>query len=196
MDAMSLNERLSLAINRLAHHSRLADVVMASAAQFIPFLLAGILLAAWFRQKGGPNRAAFRAAASGLLGLALAPLLGLLHYQPLPATLGLGRPLVVHVANNSFPSEHTSLSFAVAVSLLLSRNKLWPAALALAALVGFARIFVGVHFPADVVAGAALGALAGLLIRVCGRQVDWLADSVHRLQRRAFLRVLRRRNRS
>lgn len=194
-EAMSLNERLFLAMNRLAHQSRPVDLVMVAAAQAVPFLLAGMLLAAWFWKKREPNRAAFRAAMSAILGLGLAPLLGLLHDQPLPATLGLGQQLIVHAANNSFPSEHTSVSFAVAISLILSRNGLWPIALALAVLVGFARIFVGVHFPADVLAGAALGSLAGLVTHVGRKPTDTLADSVHRLQRRVLLNLSRRRDR-
>jgi undecaprenyl-diphosphatase len=185
--AVSLNERVFLAVNGLAHHSRVADYVMVATAQAVPFLLAGMLLVAWFWQRREPNHAAFRAATSGLLGLGLAPLIGMAHYQPVPAGLGLGQQLIVHVANNSFPSEHASVAFGVAVSLLLSRNRLWPAALALAVLVGFARIFVGVHFPADVLAGAAAGTLAGLVTHVGRKPIDTLAEFVHRFQRRALL---------
>ena len=193
---MTVNERLFVAINGLAHHSRPVDLVMVAAAQAVPFLLAGMLLVVWFWQSREPNRAAFRAATSGVLGLAFAFLLGLVHYQPVPAALGLGQQLIGHVANNSFPSDHTSVVFGVAASLLLSRNRLWPAALALAVWVGFARIFVGVHFPADVVAGAALGSLAGLVTHVCRKPIDSLADSVHRLQQRVVLRLWRRNVRS
>jgi len=188
---MNPNEWLFLAINHLAHHHNALDLIMILSAQYIPFLLAALLLGAWFWHGARHIYAAFRAVLSGLLALGLAPLLGLFHYQPLPFVLGLGRPLIAHEANNGFPSDHASLAFAVVTSLLLSRHALGPYALALAFLVGFARIFVGVHFPSDVLAGALLGTLGALLIYAFGRQIDRLADLTYKVQER-ILNGLRR----
>lgn len=184
---MTLNERVFLDINGLAHHSAVLDRFMILCAEYIPFVLAAILLAAWFR---GTRHAAFRSAMSGGLGLGAAQLLGLAHYQPLPFVLGLGRPLIVHVADNGFPSDHATLCFAVATSLLLSGSRLGPLAILLAVLVGFARIFVGVHFPFDVLAGTALGTAVALLVFAFGRGVDWAADRVATVQA-AVLKGLR-----
>jgi len=180
--SLGLNEQVFLQLNGLAHHSALLDRFMVVSAEYIPFVLAALLLALWFR--GGARRAAFRAALSGGIGLGFARLLGLAHYQPLPFVLGLGHPLIAHAANNGFPSDHATLGFSVAASLLLSGSRLGPLALALAALVGFARIFVGVHFPFDVLAGTALGVGTGLLIHAGGRWVDRLADRAEELQKR------------
>jgi membrane-associated phospholipid phosphatase len=66
----------------------------------------------------------------------------------------------------SFPSGHTAQTFLV-VTLAISHLSLpWPAAVALyglAALVGFTRIYVGAHYPRDVIAGAILGLVWGTL---------------------------------
>lgn len=188
---MSPNERLFLAINHLAHRNGVLDIIMVLSAQYIPFLLAALLLGAWFWRRARHVSAAFRAALSGLLALSIAPLLGLLHYQPLPFVLGLGEPLISHEANNSFPSDHASLAFAVAVSLLLSGDGLGPYALSLAVLVGFARLFVGVHLPSDVLAGALLGTLVALLIHLLGGQIDRLATSVYKVQQIVFKKLRR-----
>ncbi len=66
---------------------------------------------------------------------------------------------------NSFPSGHTCAAFAFALALCVSLPWKWgkAAALAAAVLMGFSRLYVGVHFPSDVLAGAVIGALCGLL---------------------------------
>lgn len=71
---------------------------------------------------------------------------------------------LVDAGAHSFPSGHTCAAFAFAVALCCSIPRKWAKAAALiaAALMGFSRVYVGVHFPSDVLAGALIGALAGL----------------------------------
>ncbi len=57
----------------------------------------------------------------------------------------------------SFPSGHTATTFACAVSLLCMRVKYAPLALVYAILMGFSRVYVGVHYPTDVLFGAIVG---------------------------------------
>lgn len=65
----------------------------------------------------------------------------------------------------SFPSGHTSMAFAVATELTLDFKKWYVAvpAYAWAAGVGYSRIYLGEHYPSDVLAGAAVGAGSALL---------------------------------
>ena len=63
----------------------------------------------------------------------------------------------------SFPSGHASASFAAAVSLFMWHKKEGTAALVLAVLIAFSRIYVCVHYPTDVVAGALFGTAAALV---------------------------------
>lgn len=63
----------------------------------------------------------------------------------------------------SFPSGHTSSSFAAAVVFFRQLPKKWGVpALVLAILIGFSRIYVGVHYPTDVLAGMAVGTLLAI----------------------------------
>lgn len=66
---------------------------------------------------------------------------------------------------NSFPSGHTCAAFAFAVALCGVLPQKWARAAVLAAafLMGASRLYVGVHFPSDVLAGALIGTLCGLL---------------------------------
>ena len=71
-------------------------------------------------------------------------------------------PLLAGTVGSSFPSGHAATSFAGAVILSYLVPRAAPALLALAFAVAFSRVYVGVHYPADVLAGAALGCVAGL----------------------------------
>ena len=66
---------------------------------------------------------------------------------------------------NSFPSGHTNAAFAFALAVWACAPKKWmkAAAVAMAAVMGLSRLYVGVHFPSDVLVGAIVGSLCGLL---------------------------------
>jgi undecaprenyl-diphosphatase len=67
-------------------------------------------------------------------------------------------PLVHLPASASFPSGHATTSFAGATGYSRLEQRLAPAFVLLAAAIAFSRLYVGVHWPTDVIAGAALGA--------------------------------------
>ena len=71
------------------------------------------------------------------------------------------RLLIAWPDDFSFPSGHTGASFAAVAALYASRSKLWIPSLILAVLIAFSRLYLYVHYPSDVLAGIAIGIMAG-----------------------------------
>ena len=180
---MSLDWDLFLAINSLGGHSLWLD----AAGRFLAedaFLLFGVLLVAlWFLPGGmepGRARQARVANATLVLGGALlaAHVIGLFLYRPRPFITHAVTQLITHPPDSSFPSDHTALAFTLVVALwpVLGRTRwFW---LAWGVLIGWARVFVGVHFPMDVVGGAILGATWGGLALVLAPRLARIEASV------------------
>lgn len=72
--------------------------------------------------------------------------------------------LIPRPADYSFPSGHTSAGFAVASALLLEKSKLGIPVLVLAVIIAFSRLYLYVHFPSDVLAGALLGVVSAFVV--------------------------------
>ena len=79
-------------------------------------------------------------------------------------------PLVALPHSSSFPSGHSATAFAGAVVLSYLVPRAAPALLVLAAGIAYSRLYVGVHFPLDVVAGAGIGVATALLLLVAARR--------------------------
>ena len=74
-------------------------------------------------------------------------------------------PLIITSDPNSFPSGHTSAAFSVGFLWAKFSKKQWIkiSCILQAILMGFSRLYVGVHYPSDVVAGALVGGLCSIL---------------------------------
>ncbi|HBL40024.1 MAG TPA: hypothetical protein DDY98_00015, partial [Ruminococcaceae bacterium] len=85
------------------------------------------------------------------------------HYLPWQEAGVYTYPNIIARPNSfSFPSGHTSSSFAAATVLFCNNKKLGAPALVLAVLIGFSRIYCGVHYCTDVLAGTVVGVAFGI----------------------------------
>ncbi|MHC3469016.1 phosphatase PAP2 family protein [Streptomyces sp. 7R007] len=137
-------------------------------------LLALVLLVLWcwwsVRRKGGEDAAASVAAlvwaplAAGLAVLVNVPIRGFVE-RPRPFREHQGLDVLVSGKTDySFVSDHATIAMALGVGLFVAHRRFGLAGIALALLEGFCRVYMGVHYPTDVVGGFALGTAVALLL--------------------------------
>ncbi len=135
----------------------------------VPATLAGLWLWGGQLQRG----LVLKALAGIGVALFISYLCGALWPHPRPFAIGLGHAFFPHKATSSFPSNHTIIIATLAFTLLFDRR--WAgwgwAALALAAVVGLSRVYLGVHFPLDIAGGLLLAPLAAALVVPVWRRV-------------------------
>ena len=168
-----LSDALFLRVNDVARSSAWLHGPATAYAKYGVVLFAGLLLLGVWRRRGA---AAVELAAAVWAGLAT--LLAVAVNQPVAALVAEPRPYAVHPAalvlvdrssDWSFPSDHSVMAGAAAVGLFLVSRRLGAVAAVAALLMAITRVYVGAHFPLDVVAGLCLGGLVSgfgwLLVR-------------------------------
>ncbi|MGC9155234.1 MAG: phosphatase PAP2 family protein [Ferrimicrobium sp.] len=186
-EIVRLNRQLYLDVNHFAIATPWAHGFMAGYAHLIGIgLLALLLLIAWWRARSRPNpersvakvlwAAGGTIIAEGISHDVLKPLIA--ERRPY-LTLAHVEVLLTRTNGFSFPSGHATIAGAVIVGLWLSRDRLMTL---LAILVGvflaFGRVYVGMHYPGDVVAGLIFG---GLLVWILSPLGVWLLTKITRV---------------
>lgn len=168
MGAVGVDQSLFLTIFSWTGRSAWLDLPMKALANdyLVPVTLSLALLWLWFSSPG--QEKVQRPILAGVVAQgvvnALIEVINLVYYRPRPFLELNLQPHFYRPLDSSFPSNGTTVAFALATTLLLA-HRAGALALIPAALHGFGRVYVGIHYPGDVLAGAALGVLAsyGLL---------------------------------
>lgn len=158
------------------------------AAQWLIFVMPLSLVMLWLG--GGPGReVALRAFVAASCALALNGLIGQFWYSPRPFVLDVGQTFLLHDPDSSFPSDHATSIFSVALVLAFSRvreaRRVGCLLLPLALVVAWSRVYLGVHWPKDM-AGALLmsAAMAALVhtaaVRAACAQLLPVVESLYR----------------
>lgn len=172
-------------VNDFARHTGWLHKPLEVYASYGVVLFALLLLAGWWmaRMTGDPRRVglALLAPVSTLLAVAInQPIVHAVHERRPFVVLPHMLLLVHHSADPGFPSDHATMAGAVTAALWLVSRRLGIVTGVLALLMAFARVYVGAHWPGDVLAGLALGAAVALVLglvlqRVVAAVVAYLA---------------------
>jgi undecaprenyl-diphosphatase len=162
------------AVNHLARHTAWLHEPARLYAGYGVVVFAALLLWSWWlaRRDGDVARvsAALWAPAGALLALGVNQVLARTFAEPRPyAVLPHSLVLVSRSTDPSFPSDHAVMAGAVAAGIMVANRRLGIATAGLALLMAATRVYVGAHFPLDVVAGLVVGALVAVLSYVLVR---------------------------
>lgn len=183
-------------INAPAGHYALLDALGVLFAKYAPEIWALIFIIIWFwppYRRTRSRRAVIYAVVAGVVALVINVLIThFAPYRPRPFVLEphLVHQLVSHARDSSFPSDHAAGSFGFAVGLFFAGSGAGILGIILALIVSWARVFVGLHWPTDVLMGALVGIVSGLLVLGLRRYLEWLVNLVFWI-----LRVPRERSR-
>jgi undecaprenyl-diphosphatase len=160
-------------INHLAVTDRSLDPLMIFLAEKAEYLFFAGILFYWFFQihKSQNRRMVVEACISACIALAINAGIGMVFYRDRPFVAHHVNWLIPHAKNASFPSDHATASFVIAAAIWNWRKRDGWVWLIFAAAISLSRVWTGVHYPSDVIAGMIIGTATALVIH--NRMQHW-----------------------
>lgn len=199
MQAMPM-DTLNLALFTLINASPETDALWLWLAHFcaVPLIwvVPALLAFGWLRGGDRLRRPLLEAFLATLLALGASALIGWLWPTPRPFVVPVGHTFLEHAATPAFPSNHLIIMMTMACSLLLHRDtrRIGGCLLLLAPPVAWSRVFLGVHFPQDML-GALPVSVAVTLLVAAGRErlvLPLYREVACRLHQRLFAPLISR----
>ncbi|WP_391119822.1 undecaprenyl-diphosphatase [Psychrobacillus sp. L3] len=180
-----MNYHIFQQINEWAGHSKLLDTIMITLSNSLPYISVVIILYLWFighKQQGIEKRyTAIYAIFSSAIALVINAIIHLVYYHPRPFVTHQVHQLVPHTADSSFVSDHAVLVFAIAWIFIMRNERFKYPILIWAIVVGLSRIYVGVHYPIDVIGSALLSCATSGLVMYFSIKLEPLIQLLFRL---------------
>lgn len=163
-----MDVRFFTALHKYAGKSKTLDALGVFCAEILPFLMIAIITLFSFSSLSPYNWTLF-AKVSASIGIAVlvARALKILFgtQRPISHDTVISSPLVKSKVVHAFPSGHSSVAFAIATSVFFATTPtIGVAFFIMAIFVSLGRVFVGVHWPSDIIGGAFIGILSAVSI--------------------------------
>lgn len=150
------------------------DLLVEMCALYLVYLVPLVLIIGWFWSEQ-TKRVAFKAGMAGIIAwLGVSKTIAAFASRARPSVALMGhKEIMFNRPDHSFPSDHTSAIFAVAMVVRLSgHKKLGNALFVIGILIGISRLLAGVHYPLDVIGGVLVGCIVGYIVWMLRKQID------------------------
>ena len=159
-DLEALNRALFLAIDATPGSPGWLIGTASAIANGLIWSIPLLLVCLWLTGDTYRRETALKVCVITLAALGVNQLIGLAWQHPRPFMIGLGHTYLAHAADSSFPSDHGTVFASVSITLLLrGMKRLGAAMIAGGVAVAWARIFLGVHFPLDMIGAVCVAAV-------------------------------------
>ena len=159
---------------------------------FMPVVFCLALVALWFAAGDAARRELNqKAVLQAIFSLGIAngavEAINALFYRSRPSMEIPVRVLLYQPGDSSFPSNASTVLFAIAMAIWFRNRRVGGILLILAAIEGLSRVYVGMHYPLDAISGAVLGVCIGWIANMLFGRFDLLVSRALSLARRLFL---------
>ncbi|MBK4736782.1 phosphatase PAP2 family protein [Noviherbaspirillum pedocola] len=181
----AINQSLFLSLNADALSPTWELILAKIAAEDFIYAIPLCLACFWLWGTSEQRNLALKACIIAVVALGVNQLLAVLWPHPRPFIIGLGHTYIPHVPDSSFPSDHATVFAAVGLTLVFAN---WRSLVGWGTLwagvgVAWARVFLGVHFPLDMVGAFAVAVLAWLVVspiwRLLGTRITAFATQLY-----------------
>ncbi|HVC82926.1 MAG TPA: phosphatase PAP2 family protein [Chloroflexota bacterium] len=189
-----MDYQLAKAINGLSGHNGAVDAIMEAIATKGPYILLALIALLWLlpspnTPRGLERRLVLYAVLTAAVALGINQIIGHLWLRPRPFVAHPDhiRLLVTEAHDSSFPSDHAALGFGLAFPILLGRRDWGLLMLVCGFILGFARVFVGAHYPGDIAGSFVIALILTAIFWAIRARLEILAEPILRLFARLHL---------
>ncbi|KKI92417.1 bacitracin ABC transporter permease [Bacillus sp. SA1-12] len=158
-----MNSKVFKLITQLSGRCSPIDLLMILISNKIRYVFIFVLIFMWFKNDSY-KRVTCKATKSMGVTLFIHTLIKLFYFKPRPFVKRRVGILIPSKMDSTFPSKHTLLVFAISTSIFLYDRVLGSIMWVISVLTGFSRIWVGHHYPFDIIGSAFIGTMTSILL--------------------------------
>lgn len=173
-----MNIQLFNAINMYAGKNPIVDRLAMILAEYLPLIFIVWLILLWIKKDRTHKDIALWSGYTSVIGVLLNFLITAFYFHPRPFMMNLGKLLIDHGPETSFPSDHTTFMMSVAFMLIYCKeSRVGGITLFLLSIVGgVSRVYCGLHFPLDIL-GSFFVSLTACIISIAIREKIYFVNN-------------------